>query len=92
MFLVLLSVLSLHSHGWLDDNKLEGNNCHISLRYWHYICLGLRKTTKNSLRTGSILVEVQNGHLLNMSQILLLEPTCTIIEIILLKNNYQETK
>lgn len=92
IFLVLLSVLSLHSHGWLYDNKLEGNSCHIILRYWHCTCLGLRKTTKNLLRTEGILVEVQNGHILNMSQILLLEPTCSITEMILLKNNYQETK
>jgi hypothetical protein len=91
MFLVLLIVLSLHSHGWLDDNKLEENSCHIILRDWHCTCLGLRKTTKNLLRTGGILVEVRNGHLLNMSQILLLEPTCSIIEMILLKNNYQQT-
>jgi len=71
---------------------LEGNSCHIILRYWHCTCLGLRKTTKNLLRTEGILVEVQNGHLLNMSQILLLELTCSITEMILLKNNYQETK
>jgi hypothetical protein len=72
--------------------KLEGNSFHTILRYWHCNCLGLRKTTKNLLRTEGILVEVQNGHLLNMSQILLLEPTCSITEMILLKNNYQETK
>ena len=92
MFLVLLRVLSLNSHGWLYDNKLEGNRCHIILRYWHGTCLGLRKTTKNLLRTEGILVEVQNGHLLNMLQTLLLEPTCSITEMILLKNNYQGTK
>ena len=92
MFLVSLIMLSLHSYGWLDDNELEGNSCHIILRYWHCICLGLRKTTKNLLRSGGILVEVQNGHLMNMSQILLLEPTCSVIKMILLTNDYQETK
>lgn len=67
MFLVSLIMLSLHSNGWLDDNELGGNSCHIILRYWHCICLGLRKTTKNLLRPGGTLIEVQNGHLLNIS-------------------------
>ena len=77
--------------GWMTVNWKE-NSCHIIVRYWHCTCLGLRKTTKNLLRTGGILFEVQNGHLLNMSEIILLEPTCSIKEMILLKNNYQETK